>query len=107
MVHSWIQIVGDTSREFLDFQNGGITELFRCPDAAGRYVAKEGGKGAQKEAPYPITRWWYLSPELHGDFSNGGEIALTDWELAHGGICLSRVWPRDDWKEKRVERSQN
>jgi len=99
LAESWIDIVGTDTKEFRDFQRGGITEFFRTPDAAGRYVAKEGAKGAQKEAPYPVSRWWYLSPELHPVFIRTGEIPLTEWEIKHGGICLSRVWPSDSWQK--------
>lgn len=40
-------------------------EVFRLPDAAARYIAKEAGKRCQKALPKGVNggrRWWWLSP---------------------------------------------
>lgn len=92
---AWMNIVGDKSIEFEKFQSGGITEIFRFPDAAGRYVAKEANKLHQKEAPYNVPQWWYISPELRAAFVNSGSVSVVEWSKEHGDICLARMWPKE------------
>jgi hypothetical protein len=97
---AWMNIVGDLSDEFFSFQTGGITEIFRVPDAAGRYVAKEANKLHQKEAPYKIPQWWYISPELRAEFVNSGSMKVDEWSSEHGDICLARMWPKTQCEKK-------
>jgi hypothetical protein len=65
-VRNWIDSTGDHSEPFARFQEGGIVEIFRHPDGAARYVAKEAGKRHQKALPQEVEgghRWWWISPE--------------------------------------------
>jgi hypothetical protein len=92
VVNQWIAATGNNSDAFARFQRGGIIELFRTPDAAARYVAKEAGKREQKALPEGCEggrRWWWLSkagkaiPEFSGQ--------VVDWPLA---VPLSRVFDK-------------
>jgi hypothetical protein len=89
----WIAAVGDTSEDFRRFQMGGIVEVFRLPDAAARYIAKEAGKRCQKQLPPGVQggcRWWWLSK--WGRPIPQGEKVLTHWPFAG---FVSRVWQKD------------
>ena len=79
-VNAWTKIVGDYSIPFSKFQNGGILEKLRTPDAAARYIAKEAGKRAQKALPEGAKgccRWWWLSDV--GRAQPTGERILEAW----------------------------
>jgi hypothetical protein len=76
----WIKATGCNSAKFRRFQAGGIVELLRSPDAAGRYVAKEAGKRTQKRLPPGVTaagRWWWISPA--GKPIATREITMERW----------------------------
>lgn len=67
IVANWIESAGVSGDNVDAFHSGGITELLRRPDAAGRYVAKEAGKRAQKQLPEAYRgagRWWGMSRSL-------------------------------------------
>jgi hypothetical protein len=69
-VNKWTRIANDYSIAFSKFQNGGILEKLRTPDAAARYIAKEAGKRAQKALPEGAKgccRWWWLSDIGRGE----------------------------------------
>lgn len=83
VVSQWIAACGDKSEAFRRFQSGGIIEVFRLPDAAARYVAKECGKRCQKGLPEGVKggrRWWWLSKE--GKPKCLGIRGLSHWPLA-------------------------
>jgi hypothetical protein len=64
IVEAWQRIA---AKKVLSFDRGGIIERLRTPDAAGRYVAKEASKRAQKRTPEGfgwVGRWWGLSADL-------------------------------------------
>lgn len=64
LVDSWQRIAGKKDRSF---DEGGIIEKFRLPDAAGRYVAKESAKRVQKNTPEGfgwVGNWWGMSANL-------------------------------------------
>jgi hypothetical protein len=91
-VGAWVRSVGDTSDEFTAFQQGGICEMLRTPDAAARYVAKECSKREQKALPEGIdggNRWWWLSPE--GQPRPEATGVLFDYPLA---VPLSRIFDK-------------
>lgn len=57
-VSAWMRSIGSDDWRF---NKGGILERLRLPGAAGRYVAKEACKRAQKRAPDGwgwVGRWW-------------------------------------------------
>lgn len=61
---AWLESIPKRTAAAEAFNRGGIVELFRSPDAAARYVAKEAAKRHQKELPEgldPQGRWWWLS----------------------------------------------
>jgi len=64
IVSRWIEVVGDYSSAFEEFQWGGIVEVLRCRDSPARYLGAYASKAAQKRLPrgeLPGGRWWYLS----------------------------------------------
>lgn len=64
-VTRWLEELPGRSPDADAFNWGGIVELLRTPDAAGRYIAKEAGKRAQKRLPEGVEaagRWWWLNP---------------------------------------------
>lgn len=80
MQTTWAGATGERHADFRRFQAGGIIELLRTPDAAGRYVAKEAGKRTQKELPAGVEcagRWWWISPT--GKPRPTGRIELERW----------------------------
>lgn len=92
VVGEWIRSTGDNSADFRRFQTGGIVEVFRTPDAAARYVAKEAGKRCQKQLPKGVEggrRWWWLSKQ--GRPKPVGRMRLTHWPLA---CYVSRVFDK-------------
>ena len=92
VIAQWSASTGDTSQAFRAFQEGGIVEVFRLPDAAARYIAKEAGKRCQKQLPEGVEgghRWWWLSK--WGRPIPEGSQRLTHWPLA---CFVSRVWDK-------------
>jgi hypothetical protein len=80
MQATWRKAVGDDDPAFRRFQAGGIIELLRTPDAAGRYVAKEAGKRTQKQLPEGVEsagRWWWISKP--GKPQPSGVVMLETW----------------------------
>jgi hypothetical protein len=80
ITETWIEATGCREAAFLRFQRGGIVERLRSPDAAGRYVAKEAGKRAQKSLPEGVEaagRWWWLNPEFKP--KPEGTLELEKW----------------------------
>jgi hypothetical protein len=63
-VQTWTDIIRDKSERTMRFQKGGIIEVMRSHDAAGRYAAKEAAKRQQKKLPdhyaQGVGRWWFL-----------------------------------------------
>lgn len=67
LVGAWLECIDELGNEkALAFNRGGIIEMVRSHDAAGRYVAKECCKRAQKVLPEMyrsgLGRWWWLNP---------------------------------------------
>lgn len=94
IAREWLLATGEAEDESARaFCNGGLTEFFRSPDAAGRYVAKESCKREQKILPdiysEGLGRWWWLhkrwSPRCRGSFS--ADLLNWPWEEP-----LSFVW---------------
>lgn len=77
----------------LKFNRGGICELMRSQDAAGRYVAKEVGKREQKALPARyadgLGRWWWLAPRWEPKPISVADIDLRFWPF---DIPLSHIW---------------
>jgi len=117
----WLAATGETDdSDALAFCDGGITEFFRTPDAAGRYVAKEscGEKRRQKILPdiyeKGLGRWWWLHkrwyPRCRGVFS--ADLRNWPWmepvsfvwdmghlvEVAHASGRNVRPKKRRTWK---------
>lgn len=95
IVGTWLDCtdqLGDASA--LAFARGGMCELMRSPDAAGRYVAAEIGKRYQKQLPkaYQKTglgRWWFLNPRWEPRPISFGSLDLRFWPY---DIPLSHIW---------------
>ena len=106
LVRSWIRCVSDSHPDFLAFQRGGICELLRSPDAAGRYIAKEAGKRAQKELPEGIEaagRWWWLSPVGKPQPTGVLELARWPYEKAYKYVFDVEDLKRQRFKEKPLD----
>lgn len=84
---AWLRIATPSNPGFV---RGGLTELLRCPEAAGRYVAKEAGKAAQKVAgpEWAGRRWWGRSSDVVA--LPVATARLTDWPA--GVPPLRIVW---------------
>lgn len=90
---TWIKIVGDTDPKFLKFQRGGILEMMRSPDAAGRYAAKEASKRVQKVAPWPVKQWWGMSNSIRPEFRSHHSITVADFRRMFPDLpAVSRLW---------------
>jgi hypothetical protein len=92
VVDQWCAAVGDTSKAFRAFQAGGIVEVFRLPDAAARYIAKEANKRCQKKLPKGVKggrKWWWLSPA--GRAVSTGSARLNSWPFE---TLVSRVFDK-------------
>lgn len=87
-VDHWLKVSGVEDNKF---QRGGIIERLRSPDAAGRYVAKECSKRAQKEAPEGFDwrgRWWGLPHEWSP--VPEGEIEIPDVGAPQYSLCWDK-----------------
>lgn len=65
LVHAWEKAVGDESKEFRDFQRGGIIELLEEGNSASRYFGSYLAKPEQKTLPKGAEkcgRWWWICP---------------------------------------------
>lgn len=94
LVGAWLDCteqLGDA--DALAFNRGGICELMRSPDAAGRYVAKEVGKREQKALPARyadgLGRWWWLAPRWEPKPISVSDIDLRFWPF---DVPLSHIW---------------
>lgn len=96
VVRLWSNQVGDESPGFKKYQRGGIVELLRHPDAAGRYAAKEAGKRAQKKAPWPVKRWWYISTSVRPEPRQRRVVSVRDYlELFPDGRMVSTLYGKE------------
>jgi len=98
VVQTWLACTGEREDSAaLAFQRGGIVELFRSPDAAGRYVAKESSKRAQKELPEEYSaglgRWWWLNKRWAPIARARHFARMENWPWA---VPMARVWNADD-----------
>lgn len=98
LVQTWLACTGEREDSAaLAFSRGGICELFRSPDAAGRYVAKESSKRHQKELPAEyaagLGRWWWLAkrwtPKPRARFF----ARMENWPWA---VPVARIWDAED-----------
>jgi hypothetical protein len=99
----WRDLTSDGSDEWERFQNGGILESVRYPDAAGRYAAKEAGKRVQKEAPWPVKSWWYLSRNCRPKLRKKSTISLAELERLGFQTVVSRIWEGDKLSRNGLE----
>jgi hypothetical protein len=96
IVRWWTRQVGDESEGFRKYQNGGIVELLRTPDAAGRYAAKEAGKRVQKSAPWPVRQWWYISDSVRPEQRHDRVISVKDYLKAFpDGRMVSTIYGKE------------
>lgn len=61
----WLRAIGDFAPQTKRFNRGGILEMLRSSDGAGRYMAAYVGKEEQKQLPEkcePCGRWWEINP---------------------------------------------
>jgi hypothetical protein len=99
---SWLADLPGRNAKAEAFNAGGIVELLRTPDAAGRYIAKEAGKRAQKRLPEGVRacgRWWYLNPAFRPKASRTVEVpdvGLPPWR---------RVFDQDDIRSAALHQS--
>lgn len=94
LVGAWLECtdqLGDA--DALAFNRGGMCELMRSPDAAGRYVAAEIGKRYQKQLPSRykdgLGRWWWLNPRWEPRPISFGTLNLRFWPF---DVPLSHIW---------------
>ena len=78
------------------FYQGGMTERLRCPEAAGRYAAKEASKAVQKHAPWTVKQWWQLSRNLSPVCEREKMATVLDYLKTSGtsvlvGKCFQKV----------------
>ena len=100
IANAWLASAGLTSNDSAQrFNHGGITELLRSADAAGRYVAKEASKRVQKSAPWPVSQWWYLSRDLTPQKRHESTMTVLDFMRSGHSIMVSRLWENIDIKE--------
>ena len=89
----WDSCASDQSSNYELFQGGGICEVLRDPQAAGKYAAKEAGKRVQKDAPWPVKAWWGLAPKsISPRLRRTYEITLSDYVDLYGAIMYSKTW---------------
>lgn len=100
IVKWWSNIVGDVSPEFQAFQNGGIVEAMRSPDAAGRYAAKEASKAVQKQSPFPVKQWWGMSRNCSPRVRETTTKTLQELSDSRLPGVVSRVWDSSILREK-------
>jgi len=96
LVDTWLRVSGQ--RDDVDaraFHYGGIIEKMRSPDAAGRYVAKECSKRAQKILPPEyaegLGRWWWLNPLWKPVELASSWVSLDEWPWE---APMAHVWDR-------------
>ena len=98
LVQTWLACTGERE-DFaaLAFQRGGICELFRSPDAAGRYVAKESSKRHQKDLPEQyaagLGRWWWLNKRWAPIARARFFARMENWPWS---VPMARVWDAKD-----------
>ena len=94
LADQWQQIIGEhfpNEKEAAGrFNDGGIVELLRTPDAAARYVSKEASKRAQKSGHLGRGAFWRLARHLKPRLRWSGTIDPV--KLANLGIYFSRVY---------------
>jgi len=94
---TWHDAIRDHSEESKRFNAAGIIEIFRSPDAAGRYVAKEAAKRAQKVLPEQyrdgLGRWWWLNPLWTPQPRYEGTVDLKFWPWH---FPVTHVWKAQD-----------
>ncbi len=88
----WRNRAGDGSKEFEAFQNGGITELIRCPDGAARYAAKEAAKRTQKIAPFLVSQWWGMSNSCRPKVEKQITMTVGDYVDQFGPIMYRHLF---------------
>jgi len=120
IAREWLTATGEAGDEKAEaFCAGGLTEFFRSPDAAGRYVAKESCKREQKILPdiyaEGLGRWWWLhkrwQPRCRGVFSADlknwpwQEPVSFVWDMQHlvdvahsSGRRAQRPSKRKEWE---------
>ena len=96
LVQTWLSCTGEKDDlDALAFARGGICEIFRTPDAAGRYIAKESCKRQQKILPpmyeAGLGRWWWLNPRWHPQPVSAHSARMVNWPWA---VPLARVWDK-------------
>lgn len=92
LVGFWDSIVGDGSRQFERFQSGGITEKLRDPQGAGKYVAKECAKRAQKNGPFLVGQWFGLSKSARPRLTKKVTCTVGDYRAAFGDRVMRHLF---------------
>jgi len=94
LVQTWLRCTDqEDDDEARAFNGGGICELFRTPEGAGRYVAKECSKRGQKILPEwyaeGLGRWWWLAPRWapRPVSIHVGDMLQWPWE-----VPVKHVW---------------
>lgn len=94
---TWRNCIDDLGERTRTFNERGIIEHMRSPDAAGRYVAKESSKREQKELPERyaegLGRWWWLNPRWAPRPRAVGMLNLREWPYENP---VARVWQGED-----------
>jgi len=98
LIGAWLACTGQLGdAAALSFNRGGIIEVLRSADAAGRYVAKECSKREQKVLPdiyaEGLGRWWWLNSRWAPIVRETYQVSLAKWPFENP---MSHVWKADD-----------
>jgi len=98
IVQTWLTCTGESDDlRAIAFNRGGICEIFRTPDAAGRYISKESYKRGQKELPphyaEGLGRWWWLAKRWAMLPRSVHDARMVNWPWK---VPLARVWNAAD-----------
>lgn len=101
VIQTWLACTGEADDlRALAFNRGGIVEIFRTPDAAGRYIAKESHKRGQKELPphyaEGLGRWWWMNKRWSPRPVSVHSARMENWPWR---VPLARVWDAADLAE--------
>ncbi len=98
MAGTWLKIIGKLGCEkSLYVARHRMVEMFRSPDAAGRYFAKDAAKKVQKELPEyyqgGLGRYWYLAKKWQPKLDMTVDLDLSRWPT---DFPLKYVWGADE-----------
>jgi hypothetical protein len=103
---AWMECIGCDDEPTRRFMGGGIIEMMRCPDGAGRYMSKEAGKKEQKQLPPEYSeglgRWWWVNPRWKPIARRRVlvDVGPDKWPFP---FPFSMVWQKSDLDPCRID----